>query len=71
MSEYRAGVECNITCVWFVFTYWTISSQGSFLFALVWSVGASTGNDGRKGFNMLIREISTGPLLERTKSVVP
>ena len=40
------------------------------MFALVWSVGASTGIDGRKGFNTLIRETSTGPLLERTKSVV-
>ena len=44
--------------------------QGTFLFAIVWSVGASSGNDGRKGFNTLIREISIGPLLERTKSVL-
>ena len=43
--------------------------QGTFLFAMVWSVGASSGIDGRKAFNVLLREICVGPLLPKTKSV--
>lgn len=42
--------------------------QGTFLFAMVWSIGASTGNDGRKNFDLLLREIIHGPLKEETKS---
>ena len=32
--------------------------MGTFLFALVWSFGASTGNDGRAAFDVLVRELS-------------
>ena len=32
--------------------------MGTFLFALVWSFGASTGNDGRAAFDILVRELS-------------
>ena len=32
--------------------------MGTFLFALVWSFGASTGNDARVAFDILVKEIS-------------
>ena len=31
--------------------------MGSFVFAAVWSLGATTGNDGRKAFDVLFREL--------------
>ncbi len=43
------------------------SMQGTCLFAIVWSIGASTGTDGRKAFNLLLREIVAGPLKQETK----
>ncbi len=42
--------------------------MGTFLFSIVWSIGGSSGIDGRKAFNLLLREIIAGPLLPRTKS---
>jgi dynein heavy chain len=41
--------------------------MGTFLFALVWSFGASTGNDGRAAFDVLVRELSKGPLSKETQ----
>jgi hypothetical protein len=45
--------------------------QGTFLFAMVWSIGASSSSDGRKNFNILLREIISGPLKPTTKYVLP
>lgn len=42
--------------------------QGTFLFGMVWSIGASVGVMGRKAFDLLLREIIDGPLLPKTKS---
>ena len=49
-----------------MYTY--IMYQGTFLFGMVWSVGATVGVEGRKAFNLLLREIIQGPLLPKTKS---
>ena len=45
-------------------------TQGTFLFGMVWSLGGSVGVQGRKAFNLLLREIIAGPLMPKTKSVV-
>ena len=31
--------------------------MGSFVFAAIWSLGATTGNDGRMAFDVLFREL--------------
>lgn len=35
---------------------------------MVWSIGGSVGVEGRKAYNLLLREIIQGPLLPKTKS---
>ena len=32
--------------------------MGTFMFAAVWSLGATTGNDGRQAFDVLFRELT-------------
>ncbi len=41
--------------------------MGTFLFAMVWSIGGSISGDGQKNYNLLLREIISGPLLSKTK----
>ena len=41
--------------------------QGIFLFAFVWSVGASMDQEGRKHFDKLARELANGGMLEETR----
>lgn len=42
--------------------------QGIFLFAYVWSIGASVDQDGRKQFDKLTRELVDGGMTEDTRA---
>ncbi|KAJ8410629.1 hypothetical protein AAFF_G00195330 [Aldrovandia affinis] len=42
--------------------------EGIFVFSLVWSVGASCGEEGRTGFDAVVRELLSGPLSEETRT---
>lgn len=43
-------------------------TQGIFVFCLVWSVGASCDDMGRRKFDAVVREILNGPLSDETRS---
>lgn len=44
------------------------STQGIFVFCLVWSVGASCDDLGRVTFDAVVREVLSGPLSEETRA---
>lgn len=48
--------------------FFLFSSQGIFVFCLVWSVGASCDDCGRVKFDAVVRELLSGPLSADTQA---